>query len=146
MAPVPLLTRAQLLAAAEAAEAEASALELQALTAREQAALLREAAAKAPLTIAGKRSMVSSNMEASTLVGKSERVRTSANRARSTNAARDAMIAGNHTAEDLAKACGVKRPTANAWLVGTRGIAPEHKKTLAKPPFNIPPDSWPKSA
>lgn len=133
------LTREQLIAEAERVEAEGARL-------MKYGADLRELARNAPLTIGRNRSMVSSNMEASSLVGKSERVRTSANRSRHPSAARDAMIAGNHTAEDLANACGVKRPTANAWLVGTRGISEAHKKTLARPPWNIPPASWLKSA
>jgi hypothetical protein len=136
--PTPL-TRAQLLAEALRVRAEAAAL-------TQYADDLERLAAKAPLTIGGKRSMVGSNMEASPLAGKPENVRTSANRARHKSAAREAMIAGNHTATDLAKACGVKRPTANAWLVGTRGISPAHRATLARPPYNIPIDSWPKSA
>lgn len=85
-------------------------------------------------------------MEASNLAGKSQNVRTSANRARRKSEAREAMLAGNHTAGDLAKARKVGRSTANAWLVGTRGIALEHRTALAKPPFNIPADSWPKLA
>lgn len=143
--PTPL-TAAQLRAAAEAARAEAQRHDLEAAAWRLHAADLDMLASKAPLTMGTKRSMVGSNMEASNLVGKSERVRTSANRARRQSAARDAMIAGGHTAEDLANACGVKRPTANAWIVGTRGIAPEHRKTLARAPYNIPPASWPKQS
>lgn len=105
---------------------------------------LDAAAAKAPLTMLAKRSMVGSNVEAN-LAGKPENVRTSANRSRRESLARDAMIAANKTAADLAKACKVGRSTANAWLVGTRGIAAEHRATLAKPPFSIPADSWPRA-
>jgi transcriptional regulator with XRE-family HTH domain len=131
------LTPAQLLAEALRVRAEAAAL-------TQYADDLERLAAKAPLTIGPKRSMVGSNMEASPLAGKPENVRTSANRARHKSAAREAMIAGNHTAKDLANACKVGRSTANAWLNGTRGIAPEYVAKLAKAPFSIAPESWPK--
>lgn len=101
---------------------------------------------KAPLTIGAKRSMVGSNMEASSLAGKPENVRTSANRARHKSDAREAMIAGNHVAGDLARACKVGRSTMNAYLNGTRAVPPEVKAKLAPPPYSIPPASWPKSA
>lgn len=136
--PSPL-TRAQLLA-------EVARLRLEAASLTVYADELERLAAKAPLTIGRKRSMVGSNMEASNLAGRPENVRTSANRARRESKAREAMIAGNHVAADLARACKVGRSTANAWLNGTRGIAPEHKATLARPPFSIPPASWPRTA
>jgi hypothetical protein len=139
VAAVPPLTKAQLLAEVARVRAEAARLV-------EYAAALERLAKSAPLTIGGKRSMVSSNMEASSLVGKPENVRTSANRSRRESKARDAMIAANQTAATLAKACRVGRSTANAWLIGTRGIAPEHRATLAKPPYSIPADSWPRNA
>lgn len=137
-------TREALLAAAAVEREEARRLKLEALNRDTYADELEALAAKAPgrLTIGAKRSMVSSNMEASSLAGKSERVRTSANRARVKSAARDAMIASGHTAGDLAKACGVKRPTANAWLTGQNAISPANQALLAKPPFSIPPPSW----
>ncbi len=143
---MPKLTADQLEAAARAAEEEAIALDLQAAALREHARLLREAAGNAPLTMRRNRSMVGSNMEASDLAGKPENVRTSANRARRQSAARDAMIASNHVAADLAKVCKVGRSTMNAYLNGTRPVPPEVKAKLAPAPYLIPPSSWPKSA
>ena len=131
-------------AAVELARGDVKALELELLAARETLRLL-EAASKG-LTIAAKRSMVGRNVEASILAGKPENVRTSANRARHKNAAREAMLAGNHVAADLAKACKVARSTANAWLVGSNAITEPHITTLARAPFNIPRESWPKVA
>lgn len=140
------MTRQQLLDAAQAAREEAERLETEAAGQRMWAGELERLAEKAPLTIGAKRSMVRSNMEASTLAGKPENVRTSANRARRESAARDAMIESSHVAADLAKACKVGRSTMNAYLNGTRPVTPDVKKTLAAAPFNIPPASWPKSA
>ena len=126
---------------AAAAEARAEGLGLVAY-----ADELDALAAKRELTMREKRSMVSSNMEAPSLAGKPENVRTSANRARRSSAARDAMIASNHVAADLAKSCRVGRSTMNAYLNGTRAVPGVVRERLAHAPYLIPADSWPRIA
>lgn len=140
------MSRQQLLEAAAVMRSEAERLRVHAASLDAQAAMLDAAAKTGPLTIGAKRSMVGSNMEASSLAGKPENVRTSANRARRSSPARDAMIASNHVAGDLAKVCKVGRSTMNAYLNGTRAAPPEVRAKLAVAPWNIPPLSWPKFA
>lgn len=139
------MTRAQLHAAAEAARTEATQLERQALALREQARMLDDVAAKAPLTIAGNRSMVNSKMEGLDLTGKPEHVRTAGARTRRTSEAKRLLLLAGFADSDVAKALKVGRSTVNAWF-SRLAIPRRHAVTLSKPPYGVPLDAWPRIA
>jgi hypothetical protein len=144
---VPALTADQLEDAARAAEDEAEQHERKAVALREHARLLREAKGTAPkgLTIGSNHARLSSNVQLD-LSSKSARVKNAGTRTRKGSPAKQALLLSGHTDKDLAEACAVGRSTVNAWMNGTRAIPPQHVKTAARPPFNIPLLSWPKRA
>jgi hypothetical protein len=127
------LTDAQLLAAADAAEAEAARYELKALSLREQARLLRQtAAANAPLTIGGNRSKVDSNMQGLDVADKPENVRTAASRTRLDSEAKRALLLKVGSDADVAKLLGIGRSTVQAYHADRLQIPERHVKTLEK--------------
>lgn len=125
--------------------AEAARLELEALALREQARLLDAAAVKAPLTIAGKRSMVGSNMEGLDLAGKAENVRTAANRTRRASEAKRLLLKADRPDGVLAKELRVGRSTVNAWFGGRRPI-PRHIAAKLLQLYSVPLSAWPRIA
>lgn len=135
-------TPAQLAADADAFDDEAAKLELQAIALREQARLLREAASKAPLTIAKQRSIVRSKVEAN-VTGKDRYVRQAASRTRRTSEAKKMLLEAGQTDSKVATLLSVGRSTVNAYFSGRVAIPRAHAKTLLRL-FSVPLALWPR--
>lgn len=137
------MTRAQLLAAADAADAERVRLEVQAAALGEQAALLRDAAVKAPLTIAGKSATLATSMEAQTRQQRVSRARLDTSNRRHPFV--EALLDHGLTVRDLAKELGYPRSTVQSWYdadKGNRRPIPRAAANAILARFGVPLDAW----
>lgn len=131
------LTRDDLLAEARRVRLEAAKLEV-------YAAELERLAESAPLTIAGKRSIVSSKVEAN-VATKSRFVRQAASRTRRDSEAKKLLLEAGMTDQLVADLLRVGRSTVNAWFGGKRSIPRAYAEKLQKL-HAVPVSAWPNVA